>query len=155
MNFLAALLASLLAVAAANPVGDMAAREPAGPPCEIVPSLSCQGGIDQQIACGDAWTCSGNGLHPVISNATCAAQSFVQILGSAPNWFNITIYGDSTPCSLPLISSLGYNGDTRGGPPHSTPQCFTVLEILVHGREAVCAPQTSSGAVCTSSLEVS
>ncbi|KAJ7458067.1 hypothetical protein FB451DRAFT_1182821 [Mycena latifolia] len=63
MNLLTTLLASFLAVAAANLH------------CEIVPFLSCKGGIDQQIACGDAWECPGNGLRPIISNATCAAHN--------------------------------------------------------------------------------
>ncbi|KAJ7458078.1 hypothetical protein FB451DRAFT_1182833 [Mycena latifolia] len=56
MNLFTA-LAAFLAVAAAN----------------IVPLLSCEGGIDQ-IARGDAWECPGNGLHPIISNAAYAAQ---------------------------------------------------------------------------------
>ncbi|KAJ6568746.1 hypothetical protein B0H19DRAFT_1256464 [Mycena capillaripes] len=82
MNFLVALLASFIAVAAANPVGDAAiqARGPVVPKhCDILPFLLCDGGIDQQIACGDEWSCSGNGLHPTISNATCAAQCVCEI----------------------------------------------------------------------------
>ncbi|KAJ7466424.1 hypothetical protein FB451DRAFT_1178577 [Mycena latifolia] len=76
MNFLTALLASFLAVAAANPVGDVAARVP----CLTLPFLLCDGGIDQDIACGDdAWKCPGNGLHPIISNATCAAQYQISV----------------------------------------------------------------------------
>ncbi|KAJ7495029.1 hypothetical protein FB451DRAFT_1163755 [Mycena latifolia] len=63
MNFLAVLLASSLAVATANIPRN----------CLTLPFL-CDGGIDQELACIDAWQCPGNGLHPVISNATCAAQ---------------------------------------------------------------------------------
>ncbi|KAJ7277714.1 hypothetical protein C8J57DRAFT_1503557 [Mycena rebaudengoi] len=82
MNFLVVdLLASFMAVAAANPVGDIGARDAAlearilvPKHCNILPFLRCDGGIDQEIACGDAWSCPGNGLHPVIDNATCAAQ---------------------------------------------------------------------------------
>ncbi|KAJ6529702.1 hypothetical protein B0H19DRAFT_1193107 [Mycena capillaripes] len=79
MKFFVALLASFLAVAAANPVGDMAAREPSGLHCEIVPFLSCSGGIDQQIACGETWTCPGNGLHPVIADPTCETDCVCEI----------------------------------------------------------------------------
>ncbi|KAJ7451353.1 hypothetical protein FB451DRAFT_1284292 [Mycena latifolia] len=80
MNLLTALLASFFAVAAAKPVGDMAAREVAvARNCLTLPFLLCDGGIDQEIACGDAWQCPGNGLHPVISNATCAAQCVCEI----------------------------------------------------------------------------
>ncbi|KAJ6488819.1 hypothetical protein C8R45DRAFT_1097170 [Mycena sanguinolenta] len=68
MNFLAALLASFLAIAAANPVDRIAVREPAVLQCDILPFLNCTGGIDQQIACGDAWKCLANGPHPIISN---------------------------------------------------------------------------------------
>ncbi|KAJ7501092.1 hypothetical protein B0H11DRAFT_2224924 [Mycena galericulata] len=87
MNFLAALLASVpfLAVAAANPVNAINARQSSvrslpppptssGRHCDILPFLRCDGGIDQQIACGDVWTCLGNGLPPIIANATCAKE---------------------------------------------------------------------------------
>ncbi|KAJ7339998.1 hypothetical protein DFH08DRAFT_875907 [Mycena albidolilacea] len=78
MNFLA-LLASFIAVAAANPASNMVAREPSGVHCDIAPFLSCEGGIEQQVACGDVWECPGNGLHPVMSNATCAAECVCEI----------------------------------------------------------------------------
>ncbi|KAK7020373.1 hypothetical protein R3P38DRAFT_3272237 [Favolaschia claudopus] len=75
MQFLATLFASLVAVAIANPLGDMAARDPAGGlHCDIIPFLNCTGGIDQQSACGDDWKCPGNGLHPIIANQTCATD---------------------------------------------------------------------------------
>ncbi|KAJ7256690.1 hypothetical protein C8J57DRAFT_1517329 [Mycena rebaudengoi] len=85
MNFLAALLASFLADSAANPVGDIggctAALEARIVPkiCDVLPFLLCDGGIDQEIACGHAWSCPSNGLHPVINNATCAAQCVCEI----------------------------------------------------------------------------
>ncbi|KAJ7192916.1 hypothetical protein GGX14DRAFT_479451 [Mycena pura] len=80
MKFLTVFLASLLAVVAANPIGDIAAREPATLHCDIVPFLSCKGGIDQQLDCqAISWTCPGNGLHPVISNKTCAKQCVCEI----------------------------------------------------------------------------
>ncbi|KAJ7478336.1 hypothetical protein FB451DRAFT_1241827 [Mycena latifolia] len=77
MKLLTALLASFVAVVAANPVGDMAAR--GGLHCQILPFLSCEGGIDQQIACGHDWQCPGNGLHPIIANYTCATQCVCEI----------------------------------------------------------------------------
>ncbi|KAJ7023718.1 hypothetical protein C8F04DRAFT_1133730 [Mycena alexandri] len=76
MQVFAALLAFFLAVAVANP---MAAREPSGIHCEIVPFLRCEGGIDQQIACGDDWQCPGNGLHPIIADPYCATQCVCEI----------------------------------------------------------------------------
>ncbi|KAJ7923578.1 hypothetical protein B0H13DRAFT_1979621 [Mycena leptocephala] len=86
MNFLTALLASFLAVAAANPVGNIAARDTAADAgvlprnCLVLPFLLCDGGIDQQIACNAAgWQCPGNGLHPTTSNATCATQCVCEI----------------------------------------------------------------------------
>ncbi|KAJ7208391.1 hypothetical protein C8J57DRAFT_1484489 [Mycena rebaudengoi] len=81
MNFLVALLASFLAVSAANPVGDIGGRTAAlearivPKSCDVLPFLLCDGGINQEIACGHAWSCPGNGLHPVINNATCAAHN--------------------------------------------------------------------------------
>ncbi|KAJ7623015.1 hypothetical protein DFH06DRAFT_758810 [Mycena polygramma] len=78
MNFLAALLASFVAVAVANPVYNAVARETvleARAQCDLAPFLNCTGGIIQEAACdGDRWTCPGDGLHPVTSNATCVAQ---------------------------------------------------------------------------------
>ncbi|KAJ7623020.1 hypothetical protein DFH06DRAFT_1481798, partial [Mycena polygramma] len=78
MNFLAALLASFIAGAVANPVNNAVTRETALETrvnCELIPFLLCAGGIDQDTACDEnAWTCPGDGLHPVISNATCAEQ---------------------------------------------------------------------------------
>ncbi|KAJ7237326.1 hypothetical protein C8J57DRAFT_1529379 [Mycena rebaudengoi] len=56
MNFLVALLTSFMAVAAANPVGDIGGRaatlEARIDPkhCDILPFLLCDGGIDQEIA---------------------------------------------------------------------------------------------------------
>ncbi|KAJ7340001.1 hypothetical protein DFH08DRAFT_1082492 [Mycena albidolilacea] len=79
MNFLAALLASFIAVAAANPVSNMVAREPSPLSCHILPFLLCEGGAEQQLACGDAWECPGNGLHPIMSNVTCAAECVCEI----------------------------------------------------------------------------
>ncbi|KAJ7899685.1 hypothetical protein B0H13DRAFT_2336941 [Mycena leptocephala] len=84
MNLLTALLASFLAVAAANPVGDIAAREVALEAratlhCDLLPFLICEGGLDQEIACELPFQCPGNGLHPIISNATCAAQCVCEI----------------------------------------------------------------------------
>ncbi|KAJ7482641.1 hypothetical protein FB451DRAFT_1235784 [Mycena latifolia] len=79
MNILTALLASFFAVAAANPVHDVAAREAAALHCLIAPFLSCEGGIDQQFACGNTWQCPGKGLPPIIANATCAAQCVCEI----------------------------------------------------------------------------
>ncbi|KAJ6505754.1 hypothetical protein C8R47DRAFT_1315939 [Mycena vitilis] len=86
MNFFAALLASLVAVAAANPVNNVVVRESAlearaaTHSCLTLPFLICEGGIDQEVACnGDGWTCPGNGLHPATSNATCAAQCICEI----------------------------------------------------------------------------
>ncbi|KAJ6505758.1 hypothetical protein C8R47DRAFT_1102347 [Mycena vitilis] len=71
MNFLAALLASFVAAAAANPMHNAVARQH----CDLLPFLRCKGGLSQDSACdGHAWTCPGNGLHPITSNATCAAQ---------------------------------------------------------------------------------
>ncbi|KAJ7622076.1 hypothetical protein FB45DRAFT_1006137 [Roridomyces roridus] len=70
MQLLAALFASFVALAVSNPVGDMAAREPQVH-CEIVPFLSCKGGIDQQVSCqSHEWTCLKNGAHPIIRNIT-------------------------------------------------------------------------------------
>ncbi|KAJ7476708.1 hypothetical protein FB451DRAFT_1243816 [Mycena latifolia] len=82
MHLLTVVLASLFAIAAANqPAGDIAARKATVVPrsCDLLPFLVCDGGIDQEIACGDAWQCPGNGLHPIISNATCAAQCVCEI----------------------------------------------------------------------------
>ncbi|KAJ7045301.1 hypothetical protein C8F04DRAFT_1388827 [Mycena alexandri] len=76
MQRFAALLASFLAVAVANP---MAAREPSGVHCDIVPFLRCEGGINQQITCGEDWECPGNGLHPIIADPYCAAQCVCEI----------------------------------------------------------------------------
>ncbi|KAJ7877655.1 hypothetical protein B0H13DRAFT_2053534 [Mycena leptocephala] len=85
MNLLTILLTSFLAVAAANPVGDVAAREVtlearAGPGihCDLGPFIVCDGGIAQEIDCG-GWHCPGNGLHPIISNVTCAKQCVCEI----------------------------------------------------------------------------
>ncbi|KAJ7023684.1 hypothetical protein C8F04DRAFT_1271138 [Mycena alexandri] len=95
MQLFAALFASFLAVAVAN-VGilflsvsllpsltmtqPMAAREPSGVVhCDLGPFLSCEGGIDQQIACGDDWQCPGNGLHPIIADPYCAAHCVCEI----------------------------------------------------------------------------
>ncbi|KAJ7480769.1 hypothetical protein FB451DRAFT_1394833 [Mycena latifolia] len=77
MHLLTAVLASFLAVAAANP---LAARNDTIH-CDALPFLVCNGGIDQVIACDDVWhfQCPGNGLHPVISNATCAAECVCEI----------------------------------------------------------------------------
>ncbi|KAF8202659.1 hypothetical protein K438DRAFT_2015253 [Mycena galopus ATCC 62051] len=78
MNFLATLV-SFLAVAAATPVADMAARTPQVH-CHIVPFLRCEGGIDQQIACqSEDWTCKANGVPPIMYNATCVAQCVCDI----------------------------------------------------------------------------
>ncbi|KAJ7623019.1 hypothetical protein DFH06DRAFT_1446658 [Mycena polygramma] len=83
MNFLAALLASFVAVAVANPVNNVVVPKSvleARVPCDLAPFLNCTGGITQEAACnGDGWTCPGNGLHPVTSNATCVAQCTCEI----------------------------------------------------------------------------
>ncbi|KAJ7806998.1 hypothetical protein B0H14DRAFT_3483671 [Mycena olivaceomarginata] len=86
MNLFIALLASFFAVAAANPMGDIAARHAAvveaqklARNCQSLPFIICPGGIDQEIACGDDWTCPGNGQHPITSDATCAAQCTCEI----------------------------------------------------------------------------
>ncbi|KAJ7764801.1 hypothetical protein B0H16DRAFT_1525795 [Mycena metata] len=80
MKLLTTLLASFFAVALGNPLGDMTAPEVARN-CQTLPFLICTGVIDQEIACGDTapWTCPGNGLHPVTSNATCAADCVCEI----------------------------------------------------------------------------
>ncbi|KAJ7112206.1 hypothetical protein C8R44DRAFT_251102 [Mycena epipterygia] len=81
MKFITAFLVSFLAVAVATPVGDNAAREvgvEARAPqihCEIIPFLTCKGGIDQQSECQSfGFQCSATGKHPVISNYTCARE---------------------------------------------------------------------------------
>ncbi|KAJ7611569.1 hypothetical protein DFH06DRAFT_156848 [Mycena polygramma] len=88
MNFFAALLASFLAVAVANPVNNGVVRNSDSVlearvvtrSCLTLPYLICEGGLDQEVACnGDGWTCPGNGLHPTTSNATCAAQCICEI----------------------------------------------------------------------------
>ncbi|KAJ7623014.1 hypothetical protein DFH06DRAFT_1481795 [Mycena polygramma] len=86
MNFFAALLASFLAVAVANPVNSVVVRESAleggavTRSCLTLPYLICEGGLDQEVTCnGDGWTCPGNGLHPTTSNATCVAQCICEI----------------------------------------------------------------------------
>ncbi|KAJ7806886.1 hypothetical protein B0H14DRAFT_3152778, partial [Mycena olivaceomarginata] len=59
MNLFIALLTSFFAVAAANPMGDIAARHAAvveaqklARNCQSLPFIICPGGIDQEIACG-------------------------------------------------------------------------------------------------------
>ncbi|KAJ7096795.1 hypothetical protein C8R44DRAFT_949591 [Mycena epipterygia] len=82
MNLITALLVSFLAVAAANPVVDPAARAVAVDArsvlprnCETVPTLICTGGFNQEIACTDIpFGCSATGVPPVTSDATCAAD---------------------------------------------------------------------------------
>ncbi|KAJ7622071.1 hypothetical protein FB45DRAFT_926928, partial [Roridomyces roridus] len=74
MQLLTMLIASFVALAAANPV----ASNPRS--CLIVPFLSCEGGIDQQLACQALpWSCPANGATPVISDETCAAQCVCEI----------------------------------------------------------------------------
>ncbi|KAJ7636219.1 hypothetical protein FB45DRAFT_906148 [Roridomyces roridus] len=74
MQLLTTLIASFVALAAANPV----ASNPRS--CQILPFLSCEGGIDQQLACQALpWSCPSNGATPVISDATCAAQCVCEI----------------------------------------------------------------------------
>ncbi|KAJ7466421.1 hypothetical protein FB451DRAFT_1178573 [Mycena latifolia] len=53
-------------------------------PCLTLPFLLCDGVIDQEIGCGHAWKCPGNGLHPITSNATCAAHLMVLDMIPAP-----------------------------------------------------------------------
>ncbi|KAJ6505757.1 hypothetical protein C8R47DRAFT_1209706 [Mycena vitilis] len=83
MNFLAAFLASFVAVAVANPVDSAVVRTSALEDhfnCDLSPLLNCTGGLDQEGACDDdGWTCPGDGLHPTTSNATCAAQCICEI----------------------------------------------------------------------------
>ncbi|KAJ7636407.1 hypothetical protein FB45DRAFT_1024528 [Roridomyces roridus] len=79
MQLLAALIASFVALAAANPVADLGAREPQVV-CDTLPFLRCQGGINQQVACqAIPWTCSSTGATPVISDATCAADCVCEV----------------------------------------------------------------------------
>ncbi|KAJ7622072.1 hypothetical protein FB45DRAFT_121573 [Roridomyces roridus] len=79
MQLLAAFIASFIAFTAANPVADLGAREPQIH-CEIAPFLSCQGGINQQIACqAIPWSCPANGATPVIADVTCAADCTCEI----------------------------------------------------------------------------
>ncbi|KAF8168971.1 hypothetical protein K438DRAFT_1983555 [Mycena galopus ATCC 62051] len=87
MKFLIPLLVPFLALAAANPLGDIAAREAAvvearAVPrnCLTLPFLICTGGINQEIACGDIpWSCPGDGEPPNTSSTTCAADCVCEI----------------------------------------------------------------------------
>ncbi|KAJ7096823.1 hypothetical protein C8R44DRAFT_889427 [Mycena epipterygia] len=81
MKLITALLVSFLAVASANPVVDKAARDTVVPRmCEIVPFLSCQGGINQESQCENlGFTCQASGTPPIISDTTCAAQCVCEV----------------------------------------------------------------------------
>ncbi|KAJ7636218.1 hypothetical protein FB45DRAFT_1024348 [Roridomyces roridus] len=79
MQLLAAFIASVIALAAANPVAELGTREPQLH-CDILPFLSCQGGVNQQLACQALpWSCSANGATPDISDATCAADCTCEV----------------------------------------------------------------------------
>ncbi|KAJ6521223.1 hypothetical protein B0H19DRAFT_1385376 [Mycena capillaripes] len=81
-NLITALLVSFAAVALAKPVVDGAAREASVEwrSCQTVPFLVCSGSVDQEFACANlGFNCPGNGLSPVISDPTCAAQCVCEI----------------------------------------------------------------------------
>ncbi|KAJ7203053.1 hypothetical protein GGX14DRAFT_570312 [Mycena pura] len=73
MKFSIALLVSFVAVAAANPIVDAAAR--GSFQCEIF-GFSCSGGDAQVDYCEQLeFQCTGTGKHPIIANSTIAGES--------------------------------------------------------------------------------
>ncbi|KAJ7114596.1 hypothetical protein C8R43DRAFT_1039378 [Mycena crocata] len=77
MHFITTLLAAFFVAAAANPIADVTARDPAADiearKCQIF-GIVCTGGVDTEFCEGLGFQCQGMGLPPIISDPTCAAN---------------------------------------------------------------------------------